>query len=286
MTSYDQRVSLLEFLYRKPGVTLPDVPEAPETLEYLIRDIFDSLQRSKAQLREQITTLEARNKELEEYAYMVAHDLKEPLTVLIMSVDLIKDMPDLTGEELSECLLQTKSTAYQMKNIIKSLLLFAEVSKAEAPRGAVQMAQVVANVQARLSYLIREQQAQLILPQVWPDAVGYGPWIEEVWANLLSNALKYGGRPPRVELGASPRSDGMLRFWTRDNGPGIPPEARTCLFTRGNPLSRLSHMGDGLGLPIVHNIVEKLGGEVGVESEEGQGSLFFFTLPAAISYAG
>jgi signal transduction histidine kinase len=146
------------------------------------------------------------------------------------------------------------------------------------------MAQVVANVQARLSYMIRQQQAQLILPQVWPDAVGYGPWLEEVWANFLSNALKYGGRPPRVELGASGRSDGMLRFWTRDNGPGIPPEARTCLFTRGNPLSRLSHMGDGLGLPIVHTIVEKLGGEVGVESEEGQGSLFFFTLPAAASY--
>ena len=73
----------------------------------------------------------------------------------------------------------------------------------------------------------------------------------------------------------------MLRFWTRDNGPGISPEARTCLFTRGNPLSRLSKTGDGLGLPIVRNIVDKLGGQVGVESEEGQGSLFFFTLPAA-----
>jgi signal transduction histidine kinase len=78
----------------------------------------------------------------------------------------------------------------------------------------------------------------------------------------------------------------MLRFWTRDNGPGIPPEARTSLFTRGNPLRHLSrHTGDGLGLPIVHNIVDKLGGQVGVESEEGQGSLFFFTLPAAVSYA-
>jgi len=285
MTSYDQRVSLLEFLYRKPGVTLPDVPEGPETLECLIREVFDDLQRSKARLREQVTTLEVRNKELEEYAHMVAHDLKEPLTALIMTADLIKDIPDLTGEELREYLLQTKSSAYEMRNIVKSLLLFAEVSKAEAPRGAVHMAQVVANVQARLNYMIRQQQAQLILPQVWPDAVGYGPWIEEVWANFLSNALKYGGRPPRVELGASARSDGMLRFWTRDNGPGIPPEARTCLFTRGNPLSRLSHSGDGLGLPIVHNIVEKLGGQVGVESEVGQGSIFFFTLPAAASYS-
>ena len=74
--SYAQRVSLLEFLYRKPGVSLPDISEAPETLERLLQDVFDDLQRSKAQLREQLTALEVRNKELEEYACMVAHDLK------------------------------------------------------------------------------------------------------------------------------------------------------------------------------------------------------------------
>ena len=284
MTSYEQRVSLLEFLYRKPGVSLPDVLEAPENLERLILDVFDGLQRSKAQLRDQVAALEVRNHELDEYAHMVAHDLKEPLTILIMNTDLIKDAHDLTGEELRDCLLQIQSTSYEMRNIIKSLLLFAQVSKAEAPRGVVHMAEVVANVQSRLSYMIREQQAQVILPQVWPESVGYEPWIEEVWANFLSNALKYGGRPPRVELGASLRSDGMLRFWTRDNGPGIPPEDRAWLFTRGNPLRALRQMGDGLGLPIVNNIVEKLGGEVGVESEEGEGSLFFFTLPAADSH--
>lgn len=286
MTSYQQRVSLLEFLYRKPGVSLADVPETPEALECLIWDVFDDLQRSNAQLRAQVNALEVRNKDLEEYAFTVAHDLKEPLTVLILTADLIGDVPSVAGDELKDCLLQMRSTAYEMKRIIKSLLLFAEVSKAEAPRGAVQMAEVVARVEARLSYMIRERQAQITLPRVWPDAIGYGPWIEEVWTNLLSNALKYGGRPPRVELGVSASSDGMLRFWTRDNGPGIPPEACTRLFfTRGNPLSHLDRKGDGLGLPIVYNIVEKLGGQVGVESEEGQGSLFFFTLPAAGSYA-
>jgi two-component system, sensor histidine kinase and response regulator len=285
MTSYQQRVSLMEFLCRKPGVGLPDVSEDPETLEGLLQDVFDDLQRSKARLGQQVTSLEAHNKELEEYAYMLAHDLKEPLNVLIMTTDLIKDIPDLRDEELKEYLLQLKSTASEMRTIIKSLLLYCQVTRAEAPRESVRMAQVVANVHARLSYMIRERQAQVILPQVWPDAVGYGPWIEEVWANLLSNALKYGGQPPRVELGASARSDGMLRFWTRDNGPGIPPESRTSLFTRGNPLSRLSRTGDGLGLPIVHNIVGKLGGQVGVESEVGEGSLFFFTLPAAASLA-
>jgi two-component system, sensor histidine kinase and response regulator len=226
-----------------------------------------------------------RNSELEDYAHMVAHDLKEPLTVLMLTADLINNIPDLSSNELRECLLTLKSTAYEMKSIIKSLLLFSEVTKAEVPKETVYMDRVVANVRARLSHMIQERKAQLIIPPVWPNAMGYEPWIEEVWANLLSNALKYGGRPPRVELGASARTDGMLRFWTRDNGPGIPPETRTRLFTPVRQISRLGHSGEGLGLPIVHNIVEKLGGQVGVESEVGRGSLFFFTLPAAVSYA-
>jgi signal transduction histidine kinase len=215
---------------------------------------------------------------------MVAHDLKEPLTALIISVDSIGHFSNLTREDLKEYLLQIGSTAYGMNRIINSLLLFAEVSKAEAPVEPVQMDRVVANVQDRLSSMIQERLAQIVLPEAWPDAIGYGPWIEEVWANLLSNALKYGGQPPRVELGASARSDGMLRFWTRDNGAGIPPEACMRLFTPGNPIGCLSHSGNGLGLPIVHNIVEKLGGQVGVESEVGKGSLFFFTLPASPSF--
>ncbi|RPI95692.1 MAG: sensor histidine kinase [Chloroflexi bacterium] len=281
MKSYKQRISLLEFLYRKPGITPPEVVEDPQALERLKRVVFAEPPRSKAQLRERVTALEVRNRELKEYAHMVAHDLKVPLTILIMTADLIRDVSDLTREESGECLQQIKSIAYEMNSIIDNLLLFAEVSKAEAPRGTVHMSRVVANVQARLSYMIREQQAQIILPQVWPDAIGYGPWIEEVWANYLSNALKHGGRPPRVELGASASPNDMLCFWTRDNGPGIPPEARTRLFTPFSQIGYRPSPGHGLGLPIVYNIVEKLGGQVGVESEVGQGSLFFFTLPAA-----
>jgi two-component system, sensor histidine kinase and response regulator len=283
MESYEQRIPILDFLYRKSSVNSQGFSETSEKLEDFMREAFDDLQRSKAQLCEQVTDLEARNKELEDYANMVAHDLKEPLTALILTADLIKDVSDLTSEELSEWLLQIKSTAYEMRSIIKSLLLLSQVTRAEAPVGSVHMDRVVANVQARLSYLIKEQQAQIILPKVWPEAMGYGPWIEEVWANYLSNALKYGGRPPCIELGASARSDGMLHFWTRDNGPGIPPEVRTRLFTPSNQIGRISNQGHGLGLSIVLRIIEKLGGQVGVESEVGKGSLFFFTLPATSS---
>ncbi len=283
MSSYEEYISLLEFLYRKPGVSLPEFAKAREISDDLLRDVFDGLQHSTAQLREQVSALQSRNKELEAFAHMVAHDLKEPLTALIINVDLIDHISNLTRDELKEYLRQIEATAWGMNRIVNNLLLFAEVSKAEVPVGPVQMDRVVANVQDRLSHMIQERQAQIVLPEVWPDAIGYGPWIEEVWANFLSNALKYGGQPPCVELGASARSDGMLRFWTQDNGAGIPPEACTRLFIPDDPIGRPSHSGNGLGLPIVYNIVEKLGGQVGVESEVGKGSLFFFTLPALSS---
>jgi two-component system sensor histidine kinase/response regulator len=115
---------------------------------------------------------------------------------------------------------------------------------------------------------------------VWPGASGYGPWVEEVWVNYLSNAIKYGGKPPHVELGAELQTNNMVCFWVRDNGPGIPPEARARLFTPFTRLDQVRTQGHGLGLSIVRRIVEKLGGQVGVTSASGQGSAFSFTLPA------
>ena len=74
------------------------------------------------------------------------------------------------------------------------------------------MASVVGESVRRLSHMVEEHQAEMILPETWPAAMGYGPWVEEVWVNYLSNAIKYGGRPPRVELGATAQVDGMVRF--------------------------------------------------------------------------
>jgi two-component system sensor histidine kinase/response regulator len=277
-TRYKQRRLLLEFLLQKPGAVLPELAHAPGSSERLLREDCDELQRSKEELRQEIAALQVRNEELEAYARMVAHDLKDPLAVLVVTSNLINDIPDLTIQELKEYSGQIRATAYEMNRIINSLLLFAEVSQAEAPLELVDMGWVVANVQDRLGYLIEQRRARIDLPKAWPKAIGYAPWIEEVWANYLSNALKHGGQPPQVELGGSPQPDGMVRFWTRDNGPGLPPEARDTLFSTSPRIGRAD--GHGLGLSIAHQLVEKLGGEVGVESEAGQGSLFYFTLPA------
>jgi len=154
------------------------------------------------------------------------------------------------------------------------------------------MGQIIQDGLVRLENIIYEYQAEIRLPQSpWPRANGYAPWIEEVWANYLSNAIYYGGRPPILQLGCDDLGD-HVRFWVKDNGPGISAEDQANLFVEFGRLSTTRLSGHGLGLSIVKRIVEKLGGVVGVVSEranpeqseglEGQGSLFFFTLPKVL----
>jgi signal transduction histidine kinase len=142
------------------------------------------------------------------------------------------------------------------------------------------MAGVVSGALQRLSYMTTECRPELVMPERWPVALGYGPWLEEVWANYLSNAMKYGGKPPRLELGADMACD-KVRFWVRDNGPGLTPEQQARLFTPFTRLHQVRATGQGLGLSIVRRIMEKLGGEAWVESEPDKGSRFGFTLPRA-----
>ena len=269
--------------YRQPGLKVPELDKSARIPESMRRGVQDDHQLTQEQLCARATALQAQNSELEAYTHMVAHDLKDPLTALIVTSDLINDIPDLSGQEMKEYLQQIKATAYEMNRIINNLLLFAEVSKADAPVGPVSMAAVVTKVRDRLSYLIKEYQAQIDLPESWPESIGYAPWIEEVWANYLSNAIKHGGKPPHVELGGLIQPDGMARFWIRDNGHGIPPKTQARLFKPFSQVTHVRNLGHGLGLSIVLQIVEKLGGKVGVESESGEGSLFFFTLPAGRS---
>jgi len=124
------------------------------------------------------------------------------------------------------------------------------------------------------------------VPDEWPLAVGYGPWIEEVWANYINNAIKYGGEPPCVRLGATAQPDGTIRFWVSDNGAGLSEEEQARLFTPFTRLDQVRARGYGLGLSIVRRIMDRLGGEVGVESRDGEGSVFSFVLPAAGAWNG
>jgi PAS domain S-box-containing protein len=236
-------------------------------------------------LRQYGMELEARNQELDEFAHSVAHDLKNPLGQVVGFADLLeKDYAATFDQDVRQSLHTIAQTGRKMSNIIDELLLLAGVRRQEKVELVpLDMANVVAEAQRRLTDLIKDHQAEVILPSEddWPLVLGYGPWIEEVWVNYLSNAIHYGGRPPRVELGATEQADGTVRFWVRDNGDGLTPVEQTRLFKSFERLDRVRAKGHGLGLSIVRRIVEKLGGQVAVESEKGVGSIFSFTLPSA-----
>jgi len=259
--------------------------EYSRTLEQKVAQRTQALTEANQQLQQYTQDLEAQNAELDAFAHTVAHDLKSPLTSLVgFSTLLEQRYARMEPEQIDQSVRVIAQNGRRMTNIIDELLLLASVRKVEEVEiRPVEMAPVVAEAQARLVTLIEAQEARIVVPERWPLALGYAPWVEEVWVNYVSNALKYGGKPPCVELGADPPTNGAgkVRFWVRDNGHGLTEKQSAQLFTQFKRLHESQAEGYGLGLSIVKRIIQKLGGEVGVESEVGRGSTFWFTLPAA-----
>jgi PAS domain S-box-containing protein len=221
--------------------------------------------------------------ELDAFAHTVAHDLKNPLHVIggyaeYMSLNLDK----ITKETMQHSLRSIEKVADKMDRIINALMLLSGVRKMDDVRmSALDMKRLLTETKSRLANVIEERQARITMPHRWPDALGFAPWVEEVWVNYVSNALKYGGEPPLVSVGGEIQPGAEhVRFWVRDNGPGLTQDQQDRLFTPFTRLGQIKVEGHGLGLSIVQRIVDKLGGEVGVDSAPGQGSTFWFTLPA------
>jgi signal transduction histidine kinase len=244
--------------------------------------LFRNLKQSEESLRERTLELQVHNQDLDAFAHTVAHDLKNPLGLAIGYAELLADDDAaLSDQERQLYAGNVVHSGRKMSEIIDELLLLAEVRQTEVEKEPLDMSAVVAQATRRLAHDIEACQAEIVLPVCWPVALGHGPWVEEVWVNYLSNALKYGGRPPRLELGGSVQADDMVRFWVRDNGAGLSPEDQARLFAPFTQIGQAHKTGHGLGLSIVRRIVEKLGGQVGVESEglPGHGTVFSFTLP-------
>ncbi|RPI92206.1 MAG: GAF domain-containing protein, partial [Chloroflexi bacterium] len=218
-------------------------------------------------------TLEERGQlieDLDAFAHTVAHDLKNPLGLILGYAEMLlsEDFDRLPRAKLLDNLRMIAHGAAKMNGIIQALLLMAGVRKAETVQiRALDMGRIVDETLLRMERAISDCGAEIHIPETWPTAFGYAPWVEEVWANYLSNALKYGGQPPRVTLGASPQADGLVCFWVRDNGRGLTPDEQRRIFTPFTRLRGNEVEGHGLGLSIVRRIVEKLGGQIGVESE-------------------
>jgi signal transduction histidine kinase len=233
-------------------------------------------------LQQEIREREKLIAELNAFADTVAHDIKSPIVTMVAVGELLLDkLSTLNSPEITALAERLLRMGYKTCTIVDDLLMLASVRGQEITLRRLDMAVVVSEVETRLASIIASSHTELIKPVKFPPALGYAPWVEEVWANYIGNAIKYGGKPPRVELGATPE-DGMIRFWVRDNGVGLAPEAQTQLFTQFTRVGPRDVEGHGLGLSIVKRIVEKLGGTVRVESAGlNQGSTFSFTLPAA-----
>jgi PAS domain S-box-containing protein len=223
--------------------------------------------------------------ELDAFAHTVAHDLRNPVGLIIGFAELEQDSDATPSDDLRQSLRVIARVGHKMNSIIEELLLLAGVRQTQVEVKPLDMAGIVAEAQLRLTDMIQEHKAEIVMqrPDAWPVALGHAPWVEEVWTNYISNGIKYGGRPPRLALGATAQDDGMVRFWIRDNGPGLTPEDQGRVFTPFTRLAQARATGHGLGLSIVRRIVERLGGQVGVESEglPGRGSVFYFTLPGS-----
>ena len=260
----------------------------------IIRELANSLALAihhsslHQELADYVGELAQRNDDLDAFAHTVAHDLKSPISVIAgYSGVLSEDIQTAPRDDLEQYVNVIIRTADKMNDIVNELLLLAEIRKQDVRNDQLEMSDIVEKALSRLHYSITSMGAEVFTPNNWPVTSGYGPWIEEVWVNYLNNALKYGGHPPKIWLGADKYEDAQtndiyIRFWIQDNGDGITPEEQALLFAPFTRMDQVRVKGHGLGLSIVHRIIDKLGGKVGVESDglAGHGCIFYFTLPA------
>lgn len=247
-----------------------------------VRHQVAKAQQEAAALQREVEERERYIADLDAFAHTVAHDLKSPLGIIAgYSEMMIEDFEHLDAAAQQSILQTIWKTSRKMIRIVDDLLILAQIQRQIVTLEPLDMAVIWHDAVTRLALEIEMRQATIHPPERWPIVLGYASWIEEVWVNYLSNALKYGGQPPVIRAGATLTENDQVRFWIQDNGPGLDETAQARLFQDFSRLNTQQSKGYGLGLSIVKRIVERLGGTVGVSSTPGQGSTFSFTLPLA-----
>lgn len=241
------------------------------------------IKEANVRLTKEIQEKEKLIDDLDAFSHTVAHDLKSVLSAIVTGSGLIKwGIDSMSKTELLEVNDLISQSATKTMYITKELLTLASVRQQEIVTTPVNMLSIIRESMVRLTDLIKERNAEIILPESCPEVLGYESWLEEVWANYISNAVKYGGITPVVTIGADVLPDNRIKFWIKDNGKGLSEDEITLLFHKFTRLDTLRAEGHGLGLSIVKRIIEKLNGETGVVSDNipGEGCTFYFMLPA------
>ncbi len=257
-----------------------DAEGKPKGFIGLIRDITERKEAEEA-LRRYAHELESRNRELDAYGHTIAHDLKAPLSLMIGYANLIGATESPLSDEDRDYAAKIQENGQRLVRMIDQLLELAILRDAAQTLTEVNVNEAVTSVLERFRGELENKQIAVEFASHLPDALGHAPWVEEIFANLIGNAIKYMGQDnpaPRITIRGYLVDSQMVRYEIRDNGVGIDPKDHARLFDMFSRLHTVDTPGSGLGLSIVHRLVHKLGGHVGVESMLGQGSTFWFTL--------
>ena len=263
-----------------------DQPQ-PYAVVATFHDISERKQ-AEARLFQAMNELERSNQDLEQFAYVVSHDLQEPLRMVASFVQLLaKDYRGRLDADADEYIGYAVDGARRMQQITADLLTYARVSTRGNAFAPVDCTGLVHEVLSSLQFTIEEAEAVVTCAPL-PLVMGDDTQIYQIFQNLIANALKYrSSAPPCIAIGVDPAPDAEMaghlrRFWVRDNGIGIDPQDGERVFVIFQRLhARTEYPGTGIGLAICKKIVERHGGRIWVESNPGEGATFYFTLPVA-----
>ncbi len=257
-------------------VTFTDITERKVTQEKLLQ-LNAVLER---RVEQRTAELARSNTELEQFAYVASHDLQEPLRMVVGFVQLLdKRLADKLDGDTREFMGFAVDGAKRMQSLIQDILAYSRVNTKGRTLEPVDSAGALKEALDLLGGRITETGAEVTaqpLPRVMADRTQ----LVQLFQNLIGNAIKFcGDHAPRVRVDAS-HAAGWWRFAVTDNGIGIAPEHRDQLFVVFKRLhTRREYAGTGIGLAICKRIIKHHGGEIGIESAAGGGSVFWFTLP-------
>jgi PAS domain S-box-containing protein len=253
------------------------VTASPLGKDLVITTSFDITERKRIE-----EALKRSNAELQQFAYVASHDLKEPLRMVTSYLLLLeKKNKDRQDEKSKEYMHYAIDGATRMNGMIDDLLVYARVGTHGKSFAPVRMEDVLVTVLNDLAVGIQESGASITHDDL-PMIVADGTQMVSLLENLIGNAIKYRGEEaPRIHVSARDRGNEWV-FSVQDNGIGIDPVQMGRLFQMFQRLhTRAEYEGSGIGLAIAKKIVERHGGRIWVESEAGKGATFFFTIPRA-----